>query len=175
MTRTVPFLLRCLGCTNMGSEVRHGGREESRIGFIIEKLWNRRSAMSCILFYFFLFIVDLYSPPPLLGIYLVLWARWPWDIARSCRKIVGDKYIYNGTHSSMSLTLSQWSDGPETFCGLLCCGKQALMFGRPGDLRVCECAPSVSLPYKSDHEWKRGWCHDNVQDDIWAGAWESIW
>lgn len=108
----------------------------------------------CHAFYFFLFIVHLYPPPPLLGIYLVLWASWPWGIARSRRKIVGDKYIYNGTHSSMSLTLSQWNDGPETFCGLLCCGKQALMLGRPGDLRVCECAPSVSLPYKSDHEWK---------------------
>lgn len=141
------------------------GREESRIGFIIEKLWNRRSAMSCILvLFFFLFIVYLYPPPPLLGIYLVLWASWPWGIARSCRKIVGDKYIYNGTHSSMSLTVSQWSDGPETFCGLLCCGKQVLMLGRPADLRgSASVAPSVSLPYKSDHEWKRGWYHDKVQ------------
>lgn len=28
---------------------------------------------------------------------------------------------------------------------------------------VCECVPSVSLPYKSDYEWKRGWYHDNVR------------
>lgn len=54
----------------MGSEVRLGGREESRIGFVTEKLWSRRSAMSCHVS-LFLFIMHLYTPPPLLGIYLV--------------------------------------------------------------------------------------------------------
>lgn len=102
-------------------------------------------------------------PLLLWGLYLRLWASWSWVIARSHRKIVGDKYIYNGIHSSMSLTQSQWSDHQETFWGL-CCGKQhKLLLGRLGEPWVCECAPSVSLPYKSAHEWKRGWCHDNVQ------------
>lgn len=114
-------------------------------------------------FSFSLFIAHLYPPLLLWGIYLVLWASWPWGSTRSHWKIVGDKYIYNGTHSSMSLTLSQWNDRPETFCGLLCCGKQVLMLGRPDDLWVCKCVASVSLPYKSGHEWKRGWCHDNAQ------------
>lgn len=102
-------------------------------------------------------------PLLLWGLYLRLWASWSWSIARSHRKIVGDKYIYNGIHSSMSLTQSQWNDHQETCCGL-CCGKQhKLLLGRLGESWVCECALSVSLPYKSDHEWKKGWCHDNEQ------------
>lgn len=112
----------------------------------------------------FSILVDLlciYAPLLLWGLYLTLWASWPWGISRSHSKIVGYKYIYNGIHSSMSLTLSPWNDHQETFCSLLCCGKQAFMLGRLGEPWVCEFAPS--LPYKSDHEWKRGWCHNNVQ------------
>lgn len=109
------------------------------------------------------FIVHLYTPLLFWGLYLMLWASWSWGIARSHHKIVGDKYVYNGIHSSMFLTQSQWNDQQESFCGL-CCGKQhKLMLGRLGEPWVCECAPSVSLPYKSDHEWKRGWCHNRVQ------------
>lgn len=112
-------------------------------------------------------------PLLLWGLHLRLWASWSWGIAKSHRKIVGDEYIYNGIHSSMSLTQSQWNYHRETFC----CGKQhKLSLGRLGEPWVCECAPSVSLPYKSDQECKKrliSW-QCAAQGDIWATMRKSV-
>lgn len=128
--------------------------------------------MSCLLV-FFLFIVHLYPPPPLLGIYLVLWASWPWGIAKSRLQNSGWQIHLQWAsfkHAPHTKPVKWW---PRDTLRLVVLWKTSAHAWQVRWSPGLECAPSVSLPYKSDHEWKGGWCHDNVQRRTTSEPWSE--
>lgn len=125
--------------------------------------------MSCLLV-FFLFIVDPYPPPPLLVIYLVLWASWPWGIARSRLQNTGWQISLQWASFKHVKPVKWWPRDILAACRVVE-NKRSCLAGPV--ISGSGCAPSVSLPYKSDHEWKRHWCHDDVQRRKTSEPWSK--
>lgn len=122
-------------------------------------------------FFFICLFIYIYSlrpilsfPVPLGVIYLRLWAS---DLG-ACQKPLQNRgweidWQWDPFKYVSSLSRRNGQPGPETSGDLFVLWKTVVMLGRLGDLQVHKSVRRVSLPYKSDHEWESGWCHNNVQ------------